>query len=141
MPLAIFGALWPLLYPGPTSTLVSVICVGIGAAAGFPNTLSLAAEHAELDGTLNGVISTVAGLSMTIMPAVVPFLAHADPARGFQWLMIITLFFAVGQLLFLVFMLMAGSRLEKNHIRRISEAGQSENQDLYTPFLLPAEGN
>lgn len=58
MPLAIVGAVWPLLHPGPQATLGSAILVGLGAACGFPNTMAIAATYADLDGTVNGVIST-----------------------------------------------------------------------------------
>ncbi|GFH17284.1 MFS domain-containing protein, partial [Haematococcus lacustris] len=102
MPLAVVGAAWPLLAPGPTATIASVLLVGLGASAGFPTTLGMTAECIPLDGHLNGLISTVTGLSITLLPSAIPFMAKRDPQRGFAWLMIATLAMALMQYVCLV---------------------------------------
>ncbi len=136
MPLAVAGAAGALLWPTRATTLASVLLVGAGAACGFPNMLSIAAEAADLDGHVNGIISTVAGVALTVMPYVVPWLAKLDPARGFSWLMIATLAMAVMQWAALA-QLMAAVRAHK--LRAGRSRRSSEAADLHTPLLHAAE--
>jgi MFS family permease len=120
--------------------MFAVVLIAVGAACGFPATLSLTAEVVDLDGRANGLISTVAGLAVMAMPAAVPFLAASDPARGFTWLMLATLVMAVMQLAFLVHLLLA-----KRVVLRQRKSGTSSHQHAHGSDglrlpLLVAEG-
>ncbi|KAL6761575.1 major facilitator superfamily domain-containing protein [Haematococcus lacustris] len=125
MPLAVVGAAWPLLAPGPTATIASVLLVGLGASAGFPTTLGMTAECIPLDGHLNGLISTVTGLSITLLPSAIPFMAKRDPQRGFAWLMIATLAMALMQYVCLVQLVCASKGITRRAAIAAAAAGSS----------------
>ncbi|KAJ9528553.1 hypothetical protein QJQ45_020473 [Haematococcus lacustris] len=138
MPLAVVGATWPLLAPGPTATIASgrrstaaehgtgwVLLVGLGASAGFPTTLGMTAECIPLDGHLNGLISTVTGLSITLLPSAIPFMAKRDPQRGFAWLMIATLAMALMQYVCLVQLVCASKGITRRAAIAAAAAGSS----------------
>ncbi|KAJ9528235.1 hypothetical protein QJQ45_014340 [Haematococcus lacustris] len=130
MPLAVVGAAWPLLAPGPTATIASVLLVGLGASAGFPTTLGMTAECIPLDGHLNGLISTVTGLSITLLPSAIPFMAKRDPQRGFAWLMIATLAMALMQYVCLVQLVCASKGIKRRAaIAAAAAAGSSPGEE------------
>lgn len=152
MPLAIVGSIVPLMWPGPDSTVASVALVGLGAACGFPSTMSITAQYTHLNGTINGVISMVAGLSMTLMPSFVPLFAKHDPSRGFTWLMWITLFMAVMQYVFLIQLLISGAALMKRRQRAARDeehaawhtvlvAGEPADDSLTAPLLVSSSND
>eukprot|EP00798_Chlamydomonas_sp_ICE-L_P031779 gene31779-6976_t len=148
MPLALLGAGLPLIMGDsmalhPELLPVSVILIGLGIAAGFPCALSYATEYVAINGTLNGVLSTVAGLGATVFPFVIPWLAKQTflGGLGFQWLMIMTLVGGLLQIGGLLCMMVTGSWLKSKKaavgdlVRAEAAAGA-----LSSPLLVQVDG-
>ena len=112
--------------------ITATVLVAVGAAAGVPCSMSMATEYVEVDGFLNGLISTVAGIGATSFPLVVPMLARAVPAMGFQALMAATLAMAIMQILSLVGMLLVGRAIRRNGK---ASAGLSPLEGVAEPLL------
>ena len=85
-----------------------------------------------MDGFLNGMMSTVAGIGAMVFPLVVPLLAKALPALGFQCLMAATLAMAVLQMVALGAMMVLG--------RAIKAGGRGRESRLTEPLLMEGEG-
>mmetsp|Transcript_37143 Transcript_37143/g.82628 ORF Transcript_37143/g.82628 Transcript_37143/m.82628 type:complete len:524 (+) Transcript_37143:55-1626(+) len=144
MPLSVVGGVLPLVQPpsatGTASSSAALITgsstmlVALGAAAGFPCSLSMATEYVEIDGFMNGVVSTVCGVGATVFPFVVPLLAKWYPVLGFQWLMLATLLMASIQLAGLLVMISAGKAMGPRQQRQYA----ASHEHSLTKPLLPS---
>ena len=83
-------------------------------------------QYVEVDGFLNGVFSTVAGIGATSFPLVVPMLARVFPSMGFQALMAATLAMALLQIASLAGMMLLGRAIRSSRRRTSSSLPSSE---------------
>ncbi|GAX81389.1 hypothetical protein CEUSTIGMA_g8820.t1 [Chlamydomonas eustigma] len=111
---------------GLTSVITATILVAAGAAAGVPCSMSMATEYVEVDGFLNGAMSTVAGLGATFFPFAVPMLAKWLPNLGFQCLMLATFAMALLQIASLFAMILTG-RILKSQRGKVLLYPESQN--------------
>ena len=87
-----------------------------------------------MDGFLNGMMSTVAGIGAMVFPLVVPLLAKALPSLGFQCLMAATLAMAVLQMVALGAMMVLGRAI------KAGGRGRGRESRLTEPLLMEGGG-
>lgn len=139
LPLAVAGSCLALLTPaavmqqqGWLLLLGVTVLVGLGASAGFANSLALLDSYCPCTGSITGLLGGVAGAGCMTVPLVVALLAKHTPLQyqGLMWVVLVS--FGV-QLACVPLVLLVGRRLKQEQLAAVDDAA-SITKDL---FVLP----